>query len=488
MVEVIVMKLLFLNPPFGYKRPEGLDAPMGIMYLSAVLKQHGHTCNLVDHAWEDKDDWSKWDIALKEKPEVVLVNTQIRYSDETHEAIRRIRSRHASIPAVAFGPQASTEAPRLLMEMGVDACVIGEPEEIVPQVLSEYNQTSETMKKTETENGAPITFKAFPGIATRDFPEPDTAPRVDIEALPFPDWDLVDYGRYIQTTRNAVFLSSRGYELEDTFSQPPLIYATRPTRRCSVDRVVDELTELRRRFSGRYMILFHDEVFTEDREWVIRLCSRLRQANLDVPYWCFTRPDLVDTHLCRIMRMAGFVGLSMGMESASDRILDILERGYTLSQIEDGFRAAQKAGLLTVGSVMIGTPGRTPGTPDETWEEIESTANMVGRLHPDVLTVTFTTPLPGTTLHEIGADRILATSQEDYNYYHVWPGKYPLRLDLLTPEDLTAGLGLIRRTWKGGLWKTAWRISSLGLLNGAFRNTLFSHAVKVICRKILPGA
>ncbi|MFC1814970.1 B12-binding domain-containing radical SAM protein [Thermodesulfobacteriota bacterium] len=465
------MKVLFLNPLFGSSHPEGLDAPLGLMYLGAVLKQAGHQCELVDHTWECARNWQTWDNAVAREPDVVLINTHIRFSDTTAEAVRRVKANKAQVPVMAFGPQASTEALRLISEMGFDACVLGEPEGVMPAVLDAFASSGRLESRT--------------GLATPGELTPGEAPRVDVEALPFPDWEWADYGRYIKTTHNAVFMCSRGYEQGDVFNQPPLIYATQPTYRCSVDRVISELTELRRRFPGFYMLLFHDEVFTENREWVIELCSRLRQVRLGVPYWCFTRPDLVDADLCRIMHRAGFAGLSMGMESGSERVLGMLKRCLTSYQTEKGFRAAQRAGLLTIGSVMIGTPGYLPEEQGETWEEIKSTEKMVNRLHPDVLTITLTTPLPGTPLYENSKDRILAKTPEEYNYYHVWPGKYPLRLDNLTPDDLTAGVNLIRRTWKWGLWRTAWRITQLALQNGAFRNTLCSHLTKVICRKVL---
>ena len=260
-----------------------------------------------------------------------------------------------------------------------------------------------------------------------------------------------------------------------------------PTRRLSVEHVMRELTQLRGRFPGNYMLLFHDEIFTENRDWVIKLCAELKRFKLGVPFWCFTRPDLIDLELCHIMRGSGFVGLSMGMESASDRILRILGKELNVSQIEKGFRAAQKAGLLTTGSVMIGTASDELGQPDEDRRELESTVRMVARLHPDVLTVTLTTPLPGTPLYESMKDRILAKSPEEFNYYHIWPGKYPLRLQKLTAEDLAKTVARIRGAWKRKLWKTALRISILALSNGAFRNTLCNQIAKVMKRKILPA-
>ena len=463
------MNILFLNPPFGWQRPEGLDAPMGIMYLSAVLKLAGHSCFLVDHAWERPDDWTRWDAAIAEKPDMVLVNTQIRFTDETREALVRLRARQPACPAIAFGPQASAESARLL-DMGFDACVVGEPEDVLVETFEKSN--------------CPADWAPRAGLATAGNPHPSPAPRVNVETLPFPDWDLADYGRYIRTTHNAVFMASRGLNYPDAFSQPPLIYANTPTYRCSVERVISELLEIRHRVPGHYMLLFHDEIFTENREWVVELCSQLKKARLGIPFWCFTRPDLLDNELCRIMLQSGFVGVSMGMESGSDRILELLGRNLSREKIEAGFRAAQGAGLLTVGSVMIGTPGVGLNHSDETMEEIKATVALVQALHPDVLTITLTTPLPGTSLYGHTSGRIRAVSQEDFNYYHVWPGKYPLQLENLTPEDLTDAVTLLRSAWKRRLLRTVWQMAKLGCKKSDFRKTMMAQAVKVFRRKI----
>lgn len=468
------MKILFLNPPFGSRRPEGLDAPMGIMYLGAVLDLRGHECALVDNVWEKENDWTRWLNALNDKPGAVCVTTHIRFSNDTREAMRLLRQRHPSLPVFAFGPQASTEAPRLLDDMGFDACVIGEPEEVVPAVLEELRAGSGRPEPTSR-----------PGLATKGNPAPGSSPRINVELLPFPDWELGDYGRYIATTNNAVVMASRGYNMGDAFNQPPLIHAEQPAVRASAQRTMAELLALRTKFPGHYTVLFHDEVFTESREWVTRLCSKLEEARLGFPCWCFTRPELLDEELCRLMRKAGFAGISMGMESASARVLKMLGREITPEQIENGFRASQKAGLLTVGSVMVGTPGCAGNGQDETAEEIAATERMVKSLHPDVLTVTLTTPLPGTPLYDKCKNRILACTPEDFNIYHVWPGKQPVQLDSLTAADLAKAVDRLRAAWKKGLWKTTLRITKLGLTHAAFRATVVAQVIKVIKRKVI---
>ncbi|MEW6265008.1 MAG: radical SAM protein [Thermodesulfobacteriota bacterium] len=459
------MKILFLNPPFGAERPEGLDPPLGIMFLGAVLKEKGHETRLVDHAWVEAGDWSVWDKALDDGPEAVLVNTQIRFERDAAEAMRRLRAKRPDLPAAAFGPQASTEAPRLLGELGFDVCVIGEPDDVIPAWLAE---------------GA---FRPGPGNASRPglagaaHPVPEPAPRVDMERLPEPDYDLVDYRRYIDRTLNAVFLASRGLNHIDAFYQPTLIHALNPTRRVSVDKALAGLQYLRSRFDGRFLLLFHDEAFTEDRNWVMELCRALPDLKLGLPFWCFTRPDLLDEELTRVMVRAGFAGVSLGLESASDRVLETLGRGLTRDQILSGFRAARKAGLLITGSVMIGTPG-------ETEADLAATVDMIARHRPDVLTVTLTTPLPGTGLHGRFADRLLIEDPEDFNYYDHRPGRTPLRLDDLTGGQLEAALARLRSNWKRGLWRTGVSLARTALRNPPFRRACLGPILRVARRKI----
>jgi hypothetical protein len=135
---------------------------------------------------------------------------------------------------------------------------------------------------------------------------------------------------------------------------------------------------------------------------------------------------------------------------------------------------------------MVGTPGRPPAESDETPDEVAQTVQLARRIGPDVLTVTLTTPLPGTPLHARVGDRLAATTEQDFNYYDVWPGKYPVRLETLNAEQLAAAVAQVRRAWKRQLPRTVFRLTGLALRNGAFRRTVAAQAVKVLKRKVLP--
>ena len=454
------MKILFLNPPFGHQRPEGLDAPLGIMQLAAVLKQKGHQCELVDHAWQTPGDWSAWRQALDNLPDMVLINTQIRFEQDSINGAEMARGHNPGPGLMAFGPQASTQPRHLLEAAGLDACIVGEPEELLPRLLEDWPQALEL---------------DLPGLATRRAPEPEAAPRIDPMSLPRPEYELADYGRYIATTNNAVYMASRGLNQVDAFNQPPLIYAHKPEMRLSPERVIEDLTWLRGRFPGSYMLLFHDEVFSADRTWTLELCARLGSARLELPFWCFTRPDCLEPELAQVMAKAGFAGVSMGMESGSRRILDYLGRGVSPGRIEQGFAMARSAGLLTLGSVMLGTPGETP-------EDIEATVNLAGRIKPDRLTVSITTPLPGTDLYARHRADLLAETGEDFNYLHTWPGKYPMRLEHMSAEDLTQAVRRVHRAAQPGLLGLMARSSLLAMRNPGFRSNFMGLLKKKLQR------
>jgi len=155
---------------------------------------------------------------MAEESDVLLVNTQIRFTRDTDDGLDRARANCPAIPAIAFGPQASTEPVRLL-EMGFDACVIGEPEEIVPAVLAELACAPPGSRR------ARLAAAGRAGLATHELPAPGPAPRIEFESAPAARLGHCRYDRYLGETHNAVYMASRGWEHEDAFNQPPLIYA-----------------------------------------------------------------------------------------------------------------------------------------------------------------------------------------------------------------------------------------------------------------------
>jgi radical SAM superfamily enzyme YgiQ (UPF0313 family) len=138
-------------------------------------------------------------------------------------------------------------------------------------------------------------------------------------------------------------------------------------------------------------------------------------------FWsCTVRVDLVDEDLLTHMNAAGCIGLNVGVESGSQRILDIVEKDIRLEKIEPAFRLITRKIVYCRAYFMIGIPG-------ERKEDIEATIELMeklGRLGVGVIFSIFT-PYPGTKLYNVVIESGLLPPEPDWaQYSHQSPMNY----------------------------------------------------------------
>jgi radical SAM superfamily enzyme YgiQ (UPF0313 family) len=144
---------------------------------------------------------------------------------------------------------------------------------------------------------------------------------------------------------------------------------------------------------GVTVLHFKDDIFTINRARTMELCEEIQRRGVKLSWTAQTRADCVDLELLRAMRAAGCCTISMGIESGSPRILEVLRKRET---VEDAIRAAEmarRAGLYLVNFFLLANP-------TETMEEMEMTLALAKRLDPDILQVGFFTPYPGSPYYE----------------------------------------------------------------------------------------
>jgi len=125
-------------------------------------------------------------------------------------------------------------------------------------------------------------------------------------------------------------------------------------------------------------VSFFDETFTIDRQRVVDIAQGVRKARLGIKWYCNTRVDLVDEELMQVMYEGGCRGISYGVESGSQEVLD----------------NAKKAGIKTYCSFIFGLPG-------ETRETVRETLNLIKRILPTSAQFNVAVPYPGTELYGI---------------------------------------------------------------------------------------
>jgi radical SAM superfamily enzyme YgiQ (UPF0313 family) len=144
---------------------------------------------------------------------------------------------------------------------------------------------------------------------------------------------------------------------------------------------------------GETQFTFYDDAFTVNREHVMKMCRDIKARGLKIEWDCETRVDMVDKELLETMHDAGCITIWFGVESGSEKILGAMHKKIKLDEVRNAFKIAQKAGLMTIASAVIGFPGETEET---AWETI----NFITSLNPDDIGFYVATPYPGTPMYE----------------------------------------------------------------------------------------
>ncbi len=124
------------------------------------------------------------------------------------------------------------------------------------------------------------------------------------------------------------------------------------------------------------------------------LVNIILKENLKINWDVRARVNTVDEELLELMGKAGCKRIHYGVESGTQKILNVLRKGITLKMAEDAFRWTKKAGIQTLGYFMIGSP-------EEKENDIKETNKFIKKISPDYIHVSITTPFPATDLYDL---------------------------------------------------------------------------------------
>ena len=208
----------------------------------------------------------------------------------------------------------------------------------------------------------------------------DAEPLPDWDSLPLPAYDLLPSLKnyYINTRHGSPFTTlytSKGCPFSCIFCT----VRNTPLKKRSAKSIISELRYLKKIYNIK-TVSFFDETFTIDRKRVLAICDSLKSENLRILWYCNTRVGLVDEDLLKKMFEAGCRGISYGIESGSQTILDNAGKGATVEQSEKAIMLAKKTGLKVLCSFIFGLPGENWATIDETIKFVKGLCQRVHSL------------------------------------------------------------------------------------------------------------
>lgn len=363
--------------------------PLGTLYAASYIREKGYEVALFDAMLaESEEEWAR---SLDEHRPLYAVIYEDNFNYLSKMCLSRMRdaafvmirmAKERGCVVILCGADVTDHYVNYL-EQGADYCILGEGEETLGELLDQVSAGKDA--------GDVI------GHASRFTLHPSRRPDIkNVDALPFPAWDLVDIQKYknIWYEKHGYFsmnmVTTRGCPYHCNWCAKP-IWGQRYNSR-SPENVAAEMKWLKEKYAPDH-IWFADDIFGLKPNWVERFAELLIENDAVTPFKCLKRADLVTEKTAAALAKAGCKIVWVGAESGSQKILDAMDKG---DKIEDIYRAAE---LLHANGIQIGFFLQF-GYPGENWDDVQLTLKMVRDCMPDDIGISVSYPLPGTKFYE----------------------------------------------------------------------------------------
>lgn len=389
------MKILLVNPPRFNGMPvvredrceitvPNVVPPHGFVYLAGILLNDDHNVVLIDANGYDLDfEYIKKEIE-NEKPDIVIFKStpETFYSDNKVGDIAKSISKEIKTVMICFS---LTAVPEEVLERAKNVDVY----------VTDYDYEMSILKLADDSD-----LEDIDGIAYREngniiVNSPNTE-RFDFSSLPMPAWHLIPdlsvYWVQVPSIRPCVFVESmKGCGMGCSFCT---IADLQPIFR-DVEKVVDEIEYLQGR--GVRYINFFDATFNISRKRIYKVCEEMIGRDLKIKWFANVRADITKEE-AEIMKEAGCRGVSIGVESGSQEILDGINKKTKVSDAEMAIKNLKKIGIKQYAAFMVGLPG-------ETEETMKKTKEFILRTQPTGFQVNSLVPYPKCRLYEVAVEQ-----------------------------------------------------------------------------------
>ncbi len=373
--------------------------PLATLQVVAMLREAGHRVTFFDAMLADGiEEYERW--LQTGPPQLVLF-----YEDNFNflskmclSAMRRAAcemmttARRAGARVIAAGPDV-TDAPAPYLKAGADLALVGEGLatlfEVLPRLDSNPNADNADLVRglsgiVSLNGGKVVTNSGVRAVAI--------ATDIGLAA-----WDLVDMDRYRAMWLKAHgyfslnMAASRGCPFRCAWCAKP-IWGNQYLQR-NASEVASEMSYLKRTYNPDH-IWFADDIFGFRVDWVSEFAASVRAAGAQIPFTIQTRADLVSEHMAEALQGAGCREAWIGAESGSQRILDAMNKGTTVTEIRVARDRLKSVGIRVGFFIQLGYMG-------EQLTDILATRDLLDAAQPDEIGVSVSYPLPGTKFYDL---------------------------------------------------------------------------------------
>lgn len=414
----------------GPTEKDYLPFPFFLAYAASLLKKNNFDVSLIDAIAKKMFYGYFLKLIRNIKPDLLVCETSTVTLEHDLKLLERIDK---NVSIALCGPDINIRHPSFLKNYKFISYVL----------VGEYEFTLLDLVRHLAEGK---NLRDILGLIYRDSGDikiNPARPLADLDQLPWPLRQGLPMDRYNDTPGDmplpsAQILASRGCPYRCKFCLwPQVMYQSNHYRARNIIDVVDEMEFLAKEMNFK-SIYFDDDTFNCGKERMLRICDEIKKRELNIPWAIMARADLMDEEILEKMRDAGLFAVKYGVESATQELLDSIDKNMDLKKTEDIIKFTKLLGIKTHLTFMFGLPG-------ETKESIRKTIDFALRLDPTTIQFSIATPFPGTSFYKEMKEKGNIVSENWIEY----DGNYKSVINYrdITKKDLECAIRSAYRQW-----------------------------------------
>lgn len=373
------MKILFVSPPYCAPGEDigsrdidyaGNNPPLGILTISTYLRHYGFEVEVVDMF--KYTSWEKIKETINSvRFDVFGISVWTGNHFKAKKILEIVKEKDQNIISLAGGPHATVLDEQVARNFAVDYVVRGEGEETTVELLQALKANR------DTSNIPGLTYIRSGQIIRTN----ERLPLADLDSLPLIDFSDIDLDSYtqdlwsdtiipeklqkqfnIRKVKFAPVITSRGCPGRCTFC----FKMFRKIRLRSAESVVTEIKELYKKYHIRH-IRFSDDTLNINEQRLQDICKLIIKENINITWDTSIRAHPLSMETVHLMKESGCIKLSVGVETGSAQLMKSMKKGISPEKVINAFDTCKKVGIPIVANFIVGLPGETKETINETY-------------------------------------------------------------------------------------------------------------------------
>lgn len=421
----MIKNIVLLNPPLSAKSVfgdfadwGGYSIPTGLCYIASFLRQHKYNVSIVDADALKLNIEETVEKIIQLNPDILGITAKTMWIINAYKVATAIKKK-MSIPVVIGGHHVTALPEKTLIDfLSFDIGVLGEGENTFLEIIENINSGKDisNIQGTVTRINESIKINS-------------ARQRINnLDELPVPAWDLLPdisthYRPWLFSVKKLPafqLMTSRGCPWHCTFCDRS-VFGNNVTYH-SPEYIVSIIKHVCKKYKVKH-IMFDDDNLLLHKKKLLDLLRLLKENKIYIPFSCESRVDNIDDEILKSLKKAGCWQIQIGIESGSQIILDKMDKRITVNKIKNAIDLIHKNGIRVFGYILIGYPG-------ETIETLEQTVNLIKECKIDDIGVNFFSPLPGALIYK--DVRKYGEFNEDWENMNSMNGKFYIPQSLTT--------------------------------------------------------